>query len=234
MSTKAQLFKEKNDSYKSVAAQNKKATDEYLKMLNSVYDNKLKEFKKQIEAQKAAIPQSYRQNYDLNVINKLISERNLKEKMSNLGLTQSGLTASSLAGLEIQKNNADNLVTSNMNKSLNALNSAYNNYLNQITTEKAEKKTQAVKELNEKNADLLEALNKQYNNALAEIEKEKVKASKTITKSSTNNDRLLTIYSKLLSNRNPSSKIMYLNLLTSGGMISNSQKGRMLKALGLY
>lgn len=60
-----------------------------------------------IEQQKAALPEAYRKLYDANAVQQLVGERQVAERMANLGLTDSGLNRTQQTALTLQRGNAD-------------------------------------------------------------------------------------------------------------------------------
>ena len=60
-----------------------------------------------VEQQKAALPEAYRDLYDANAVQQLVGERQVAERMANLGLTDSGLNRTQQTALAVQRGNAD-------------------------------------------------------------------------------------------------------------------------------
>lgn len=226
MSSLSTLKKEITDSYKKAKNENAKAVNEYLKSLNESYNKQLEAYTKQIAAQKAAVPRNYTDDYDLNAINRLINERKLNERMSSLGLTKSGANATLQAGLDVAKQNADNLVTVQKKKELSNLTQAYNNYYNELEADLNSKRDAAMKALNDKYASLLSTLTSKYNDA--------VKSSSTAnTVGSNSSTNLINVYNKLLSMSSPKQQIFYIDVLYDDGILTGSQVSRLKQRLGL-
>ena len=120
MSSLNKLKTEITESYKKAKNENTNAVNEYLKALNDSYNKQITAYKLQIEKAKKAAPRNYTDDYDLNAINRLINQRKLNERMASLGLTQSGVNQTLKSGIDIAKQNADNLVTMQKNKEKNA------------------------------------------------------------------------------------------------------------------
>ena len=89
---------------------NNKATNKYIKQTNSIYDEAAKHLGTAAKQNKEKLNQDYQSAYDLNAVNKLVAERQLKEKMANSGLSDSGLNRSQQTAIATQKMNADNAV----------------------------------------------------------------------------------------------------------------------------
>jgi len=205
-------------TYKKVKKQNTDLANEYLKELNKNYNQKISDYKKQIEAQKLAVPRNYTDDYDLNAINRLINERKLKERMANLGLTNSGANKTFEIGLDIAKQNADNFVTMQKNRELQKLDAAYDNYYNKLDSELQSKRTETMKWLNDKSASLLSNLASKYNSS---------------SSSNSVSNRVLSVYNKLVDMNSPSQQEFYIELVHEGGIITDKEAAHLKKKLGL-
>ena len=60
-----------------------------------------------IKTQKAALPQQYQSDFDANEIQYLLNQKQLEERMANMGLTDSGLNRTQMTALTVQKQNTD-------------------------------------------------------------------------------------------------------------------------------
>lgn len=60
-----------------------------------------------IKTQKAALPQQYQGAFDTNEIQYLLNQKQLEERMANMGLTDSGLNRTQETALVVQKMNTD-------------------------------------------------------------------------------------------------------------------------------
>lgn len=218
------IKKELEKSYKKVASQNTKAVNEYLAALNDNYNKQITAYKQQIEAKKAAVPSSYKDDYDLNSINRLINERKLNERMAALGLTNSGANQTLKMGLDIAKNNADNIVTMQKNKELLALDNDYNAKFNSLEADLQNKRTAALKSLNDRNASLINSLTAKYNDAIKSI---------NTSTTSGSSGKLLTVYNKLIDMNSPSQQRFYIDLVCDGGVITEDEAARLKKKLHL-
>lgn len=243
MSNLAKIKTEIEDSYKKAKSQNEKSVADYLKGLKESYNKQLNTYKKQTEQQKAAVPRNYTDDYDLNAINKLINQRKLKEKMANLGLTQSGVNQTLKVGLDIAKQNADKTVTMQKNKELSDIDNAFKKYSDSLEDNFNSKKDAAQKSLKDKNASLLSNLTAKYNAAVkAELdkkekeEKEKQKAkenSKKANNKTATTSQLITIYNKLTNMNSPRQQMFYMDALKDDGVLSSTQYKRLKQNLGL-
>ena len=243
MSNLAKIKTEIEDSYKKAKKQNEKSVADYLKGLKESYNKQLNTYKKQTKQQKAAVPRNYTDDYDLNAINKLINQRKLKERMANLGLTESGVNQTLKVGLDIAKQNADKTVTMQKNKELSDIDNAFKKYSDSLEDNFNSKKDAAQKSLKDKNASLLSNLTAKYNAAVkAELdkkekeEKEKQKAkenSKKANNKTATTSQLITIYNKLINMNSPRQQMFYMDALKDDGVLSSTQYKRLKQNLGL-
>ncbi len=60
---------------------------------------------KPLEQKKEALPQQYQSYFDTNALQNLVNQRQLEERMANLGLTNSGLNRTQETALAVQKSN---------------------------------------------------------------------------------------------------------------------------------
>ncbi len=225
MSSLNKLKTEITESYKKAKNENTNAVNEYLKALNDSYNKQITAYKLQIEKAKKAAPRNYTDDYDLNAINRLINQRKLNERMASLGLTQSGVNQTLKSGIDIAKQNADNLVTMQKNKEISDLNDQYNKYFSSLEADLNSKRDAAQKSLNDKNASLLSTLTAKYNEAVKSL-------SSGGGKGTTNSD-LISVYNKLTSMDSPKQQYYYIQLLQDDGILSNSQVNRLKQRLGL-
>lgn len=227
MSTQSQLLKAKNDSYKSASEASRRATDEYIKSLNEAYRKQVENARSQTQRQKSEIAQNYRASYDLNLINQLVGERKLAEKMSNLGLSDSGANATNLTALSVQRQNADQALNQQQAIDRRNLDNSLNELINKLETEKTEKTIKAQQELQEQNASLLTKLNTEYTKALADIEKKKAETAADKGKN------LMNVYGKLYSIKGPENRLAFLRTVTAAGYITETQRKQLAQALRL-
>lgn len=239
MSTQQDLLNAKNKAYSETSKLYKKANDDYIKSLINTYNTQVKDAKSKAQKSKDSLTAKYQNEYDLNLINQLVNERKLKEKMDKLGLTNSGFNASNLTSLAVSRINSDNQTTAKKSAESNAINQNLNNTLAQLLKTKNEKTAESQKALTEKNAALIKNLNEKYQSDLASIKKEKIKAansskSKSTSSSSINTGKnLLNVYGKLYSITGPTNRIGFLNTVTAAGYITPKQRDSLMKSMGL-
>ena len=227
MSNLSTLKTEIEKSYKKAKNENTKAVNEYLKALNDSYNKQLAAFQKQTAEKKAAVPRNYTDDYDLNAINKLINQRKLKEKMASLGLNNSGANQTLKAGIELAKQNADNMVTIQKNKELSDIDKAYNQYFSSLEADLNSKRDAAHKSLNDKNASLLANLTAKYNEAVKNNTQ-----NNAGSKGGSNSD-VISAYNKLVQMNSPKQQMFYIDMLLDDHIISESQANRLRERFGL-
>lgn len=102
-----------------------------LKASQSLIDKSTNSAVSQVNEQKAALPQQYQQYFDTNAVQNLINQRQLEERMANLGLTDSGLNRTQMTALAIQKQNTDAAYNQKKQQAINTL----DNRISQIIEE---------------------------------------------------------------------------------------------------
>ena len=227
MTTIEKLLKQKNDAYAAAKKENQKAVDDYIKSLTNAYNAQKSSATAKAAAQKASLTGKYQGEYDLNQINKLISERKLAERMSNLGLSNSGLNASQLAALSVAKQNSDNATSIKKASDIRSIDALLNSTLSDLNIEKSQKTAAAEKTMHEKNADALTKLNNAYTSAVAALKKSGSSASSK-AKSSQN---FMNAYSKLSSLKTKKSQSMYLAAAVASGYITKTQYNQLAKII---
>ena len=85
----------------------------------------------QVNKQKEALPQQYQSYFDSNAVQHLLNQRQLEERMANLGLTDSGLNRTQMTALTIQKQNTDAAYNQKKQQAINTL----DNRISQIIEE---------------------------------------------------------------------------------------------------
>ena len=86
-----QLRQMAEQDYANASQANQRTTDQYLGDMRAVYDQVVNDLRHGTEQQLQKLPQDYQYAYDKNEIQQLINERQVADRMSQLGLTDSGL-----------------------------------------------------------------------------------------------------------------------------------------------
>ena len=112
---------EANELYKKRAEANTNMSNTYVADINKIIDTSTKTATDKIQAQADSIPQQYQYGYDINAIQQKINERQVAERMNDLGLTDSGLNRTQQTAINIQRSNADAALTQQKNNAINSL-----------------------------------------------------------------------------------------------------------------
>lgn len=137
---------------------NQSATEHYLEQMGQSFDRVAAELRRGTEQQLKQLPQDYQYAYDKNAIQQLANERQLSERMSQLGMTDSGLNRTQQTAINLQRSNADQAVTQQKNAQINALRSALAEKLAQNQQSRLNTEAQARYDLANRNQDLYAAL----------------------------------------------------------------------------
>ncbi len=220
------ILDKQTQAYKKLVAQYTAANKQYLADISKSYDAQTKNANSNANAAAAALEKDFRKSYDLNEIQNLISRRLLKEKMANLGLTQSGLNASSNTALAISRQNADDRVTASKAAAAAKIKAQLNNTLASINAAKASDSAKAAKDLADKLSNAYKDYSKQYNSTLQNAVKQKQGGSNS-------GANLINVYGKLYSIKGANNRKAFLKAVTAAGYITESQRKALLKTLNL-
>ncbi len=220
------ILDKQTQAYKKLVAQYTAANKQYLADISKSYDAQSKNAHSNANAAAAALEKDFRKSYDLNEIQNLISRRLLKEKMANLGLTQSGLNASSNTALAISRQNADDRVTASKAAAAAKIKAQLNNTLASINAAKASDSAKAAKDLADKLSNAYKDYSKQYNSTLQNAVKQKQGGSNS-------GANLMNVYGKLYSIKGANNRKAFLKAVTAAGYITESQRKALLKTLNL-
>ena len=109
------------DDYKAITGNTDEILGAYTQTVGNAYDAAKQQAADSAKTQKAVLPQQYRSSFDKNELQQLINERQLKERMDRLGLTNSGLNRSQQTALQLQRSNADQAVGQQKNAASSAI-----------------------------------------------------------------------------------------------------------------
>ncbi|HIZ84014.1 MAG TPA: hypothetical protein H9668_06320 [Firmicutes bacterium] len=107
------------DALKNSAGQ---AVSDYSDSVTAAYDTAKQQAADSAAAQRGTLPQQYRATFDKNELQQRINERQLKERMNQLGLTDSGLNRTQQAAVNLQRSNADLAAAQQKTAAANAIN----------------------------------------------------------------------------------------------------------------
>lgn len=220
------ILDKQTQAYKKLVQQYTAANKQYLADISKSYDAQTKNANSNANVATAALEKDFRKSYDLNEIQNLISRRLLKEKMANLGLTQSGLNASSNTALAISRQNADDRVTASKAAAAAKIKAQLNNTLASINAAKASDSAKAAKDLADKLSNAYKDYSKEYNSTLQNAVKQKQGGSNS-------GANLMNVYGKLYSIKGANNRKAFLKAVTAAGYITESQRKALLKTLNL-
>ena len=83
--------------------------------LNQIVDAATNQAVGKVQSEIDKLPTAYQSAYDVNAIQQKINEREVAERMANLGLTNSGLNRTQQTAINIQRSNADAALTQQKN-----------------------------------------------------------------------------------------------------------------------
>lgn len=110
-----------SDDVNTITGGSDKAAADYASAVTAAYDVAKQQEAASAAAQKEALSQQYRSSFDKNELQQRINERQLRERMSRLGLSDSGLNRSQQAAVQLQRANADQAVMQQKTAAANAI-----------------------------------------------------------------------------------------------------------------
>ncbi len=103
--------KKAKKAYAEKSAQNTKMSNAYVADQNAIVDQSVSNATDRIQKEIDKLPTAYQYGYDVNAIQQKINEREVAERMANLGLTDSGLNRTQQTAINVQRSNADAALT---------------------------------------------------------------------------------------------------------------------------
>lgn len=111
----SQWDKDYNQYIKDYTPATNKKIEERTAGLNQIVDNATNQAVGKVQTEIDKLPTAYQSAYDVNAIQQKINEREVAERMANLGLTNSGLNRTQQTAINIQRSNADAAITQQKN-----------------------------------------------------------------------------------------------------------------------
>lgn len=139
---------------KRIAEQQKKNTamsNQYIKDVNSIVDTNISNAVNKVQGEINKLPTQYQSGLDANAIQQKINERQIAERMANMGATDSGLNRTQQTAINIQRSNADAAIRQQMYSATASLKEQIANLYASGELQKAENQANAQYELNQKN-----------------------------------------------------------------------------------
>lgn len=103
--------KKAKKAYAEKSAKNTKMSNAYVADQNAIVDQGVSNATGKIQQEIDKLPTAYQYGYDMSAIQQKINEREVAERMANLGLTDSGLNRTQQTAINIQRSNADAALT---------------------------------------------------------------------------------------------------------------------------
>ena len=147
---------------------NTAASNQYVADINAIVDKSTDNAVSKVQGEIDKLPASYQSSFDANAIQQKINERQLGERMANLGMTNSGLNRTQQTAINIQRSNADAAIRTQINGVTNSLRQQIADLYASGESQKAENSSKARYELEQKNQSVYDTMmNNLYSNASA-------------------------------------------------------------------
>ena len=147
---------------------NTAASNQYVADINAIVDKSTDNAVSKVQGEIDKLPASYQSSFDANAIQQKINERQLGERMANLGMTDSGLNRTQQTAINIQRSNADAAIRTQINGVTNSLRQQIADLYASGESQKAENSSKARYELEQKNQSVYDTMmNNLYSNASA-------------------------------------------------------------------
>ena len=139
---------------KRIAEQQNKNTamsNRYVADRNAIVDKNISNSVNKVQGEIDKLPTAYQASFDANAIQQKINERQVAERMANMGLTNSGLNRTQQTAINIQRSNADAALRQQMNAATASLKQQIADLYASGESQKADIASKARYELEQKN-----------------------------------------------------------------------------------
>ncbi len=139
---------------KRIAEQQNKNTamsNQYVADRNAIVDKNISNSVNKVQGEIDKLPTAYQASFDANAIQQKINERQVAERMANMGLTNSGLNRTQQTAINIQRSNADAALRQQMNAATASLKQQIADLYASGESQKADIASKARYELEQKN-----------------------------------------------------------------------------------
>lgn len=144
-------LKKTQDEIKKQQTQNTTTSNAYVADLNAIVDKNISNSVNKVQGEIDKLPTQYQSSFDANAIQQLINERQVAERMANMGMTNSGLNRTQQTAINIQRSNADAALRTQINSATNSLKQQIADLYASGESQKAENSAKARYELEQKN-----------------------------------------------------------------------------------
>jgi len=102
-----ELYKQGLEQAEKRKADRVKTDEEAIREMEAAVDQSTASASQAYERELERLPEAYRELYDANAVQELVNQRQVQERMANLGLTDSGLNRTQQTAIALQRGNAD-------------------------------------------------------------------------------------------------------------------------------
>ena len=163
-----QNLKKTQDEIKKQQTQNTTTSNAYVADLNAIVDKNISNSVNKVQGEIDKLPTQYQSSFDANAIQQLINERQVAERMANMGMTNSGLNRTQQTAINIQRSNADAALRTQINSATNSLKQQIADLYASGESQKAENSAKARYDLEQKNQAVYEnMMNNLYSSSSA-------------------------------------------------------------------
>lgn len=188
-------LKKTQEEIKKQQDQNTATSNAYVADINSIVDKNISNSVNKVQGQIDSLPTQYQTSFDANAIQQKINERQVAERMANMGMTNSGLNRTQQTAINIQRSNADAALRQQINGATNSLRQQIADLYASGESQKAENAAKERYNLEQKNQSVydtgmsnLYSAASDYENARIEadtkIEEARIKAEQEAVKTS--------------------------------------------------
>lgn len=161
-------LKKTQDEIKKQQTQNTTTSNAYVADLNAIVDKNISNSVNKVQGEIDKLPTQYQSSFDANAIQQLINERQVAERMANMGMTNSGLNRTQQTAINIQRSNADAALRTQINSATNSLKQQIADLYASGESQKAENSAKARYDLEQKNQAVYEnMMNNLYSSSSA-------------------------------------------------------------------
>lgn len=165
--------------YEQAKAENTASTDQLKKSYDEIYASQAAQYQNQADADIAKTETEYKGLYDRAALQQLVNERELERRQANLGLTDSGLTATQQTAIQVARGNADANIDAQKQAAIDSITLQLEQYLANVDQNRAQAYAQADYNLNTTNTTLYNQLLSQAYANQAAYEAAQIQAAAT-------------------------------------------------------
>ena len=172
-----QNLKKTQDEIKKQQDQNTATSNAYVADLNAIVDKNISNSVNKVQGEIDKLPTQYQSGFDANAIQQKINERQVAERMANMGMTNSGLNRTQQTAINIQRSNADAALRTQINSATNSLKQQIADLYASGESQKAENSAKARYDLEQKNQAVYENMMNNLYSSSSAYEKAMIEAA---------------------------------------------------------